>query len=214
VDFAFRMACALVLAGCRDHHRDVGVHHSALETGIGSDLSERFAVPVTASCKVIGVGMRCEAKLDDGTTLPIEVGAEHGDWTWHVSGIVVEKKPLTDYIAAALADIHVDERVDCATVQVLKAGDRATCKLSGGGLAFVQFAADGTGTLELALDAAAAAARGEPVTPQREQELFKISRALEGRQGQSDGEEEAVPGDGGVEDEDAMPQVDGSVAKP
>ena len=64
-------------------------------------------------------------------------------------------------------------------------------------MAFVQFAPDGTASLELALDPATAAARGEVVTPVRDRELTATSHALEPREGESDGEEE-VAGDGGV----------------
>jgi hypothetical protein len=71
------------------------------------------------------------------------------------------------------------------------------CTLSGGGAAFVQVAADGSTTLELALDKASAAARTELVTPERDRELTLQSKRLEDLEGESDGEE-AVAGDGGV----------------
>jgi hypothetical protein len=194
--------------GCRDHHADVGARKSPLESAIERDLTARFVVPVKADCaEVVGMNARCEASLDDGTKLPIVVTSEGKEWAWRVRGVVVEKAALTEFVAAALADLHVDQKVDCTpAVHVVQPGERTTCKLSGGGLAFVQIAADGNARLELDLDAASAAARGELVTPERERELIKISKDLDGRAGASDGEEE-VTGDGGVD----QPGEDGGV---
>jgi len=170
-----------------------------LETGIARDLTERLKVPVSASCTLIaGMASKCEASLGDGTKIPIEVRSDKKDWAWRVVGIVVEEQEIASQVKAALADLHVDQRVDCAPrVHVVAAGDRIACKLSGGGLAFLQIAADGTTSLELALDPAAASARGELVTPDKERELFEVSKSLESREGQSDGEEE-VPSDAGT----------------
>jgi hypothetical protein len=205
--------CLLALVGCRDRHAAEQARKSPLETAIARDLTARFSTPVTASCALIAgtIAAKCEASLADGTRVPIEVGTDHEDWTWRVAGIVVEQKPMTDYVSDALADLHVDQKVDCSpAVHVVQPGDRIACKLSGGGLAFVRVAADGTASLELELDPHAAAARGEIVTPQRDSELVKISRGLEGLEGESDGEEEATP-DGGVPTD---LQGDGGVAKP
>lgn len=208
-----RIVVLLALVGCRDRHAAEGARKSPLETAIARELTARFATPVTASCALIAgtIAAKCEAALADGTKIPIEVGTDHKDWTWRVAGIVVEQKPITDYIASELADLHVDQKVDCSpAVHVVQPADRIACKLSGGGLAFVRVAADGTASLELELDPLAAAARGEIVTPQRDGELAKISRGLEGLEGESDGEEEAVP-DGGLPTD---LQGDGGVAKP
>jgi hypothetical protein len=189
----------LALVACGDRRADVGAKKSPLEIAIAHDLTARFGVTVNADCAVlVGMNAQCEASLADGTKLPISVKGERGDWVWHVSGVVVEQPALTEFVAAALAEIHVDQKVDCTpAVHVVQPGERTTCKLSGGGLAFVQIAADGNAKLELELDAQAARARGEPVTPERDRELIKISKDLEGRAGASDGEEE-VTGDGGV----------------
>ncbi|HUS31492.1 MAG TPA: hypothetical protein VMZ53_23465 [Kofleriaceae bacterium] len=152
-----------------------------------------------AECaELVGMNAQCEASLADGTKLPIDVTTEKGQWSWRLKGVVVEQPALTEFVEKALAELHVDQKVDCTpVVHVVQPGERTTCKLSGGGLAFVQIAADGNARLELELDAAAAKARGEIVTPERDRELIKISRDLEGGAGDSDGEEE-VTGDGGV----------------
>ncbi|HSD90316.1 MAG TPA: hypothetical protein VLB44_22455 [Kofleriaceae bacterium] len=207
-----QIVCLLALAGCRDRHAAERARRSPLETAIARELTARFSTPVTASCAVsAGTITRCEAALADGTKVPIEVGTDHTDWTWRVAGIVVEQKPITDYVTDELADLHVAQKVDCSpAVHVVQPGDRIACTLSGGGLAFVSVAADGTASLELELAPQAAAARGEIVTPQRDGELVKISRGLEGLEGESDGEEEAVP-DGGLPTD---LQGDGGVAKP
>lgn len=147
---------------------------------------------------VAGNPIRCEAVLADGTKLPIAIEADKREWAWHIDGIVVESKTITDHLTGLLADLRVAQTVDCgARFHVVKAGDRMACKLGGGGLAFVRVAADGSTSVELALDSSSAAARGELVTPAREVELFKMSKDLEALDGESDGEEE-VPADGGV----------------
>jgi hypothetical protein len=189
----------LALAGCGDRHGEVAKKKSPLEAAIGRDLTAQFGVSVTASCAVmIGMTARCEAQLADGTKLPIAVNSEKREWAWRVDGVVVEQAALTDFVSAALAEVRVDQKADCRpAVHVVQPGARTTCKLSGGGLAFVQITADGAARLELELDPASAAARGEPVTPERDRELITISKDLEGRAGATDGEEE-VTGDAGV----------------
>lgn len=194
------IVCVLALVSCRDRHAEEALRKSPLETAIARDLTARFATPVTASCVLIAgaIAAKCDAALGDGTKIPIEVGTDHRDWTWRIAGIVVEQRAITDYVSEELGGVHVDQKVDCSpAVHVVQPGDRIACKLSGGGLAFVRVAADGTATLELALDPQAAAARGEIVTPQRDHELVKISKGLEGLEGDSDGEEEAIL-DGGL----------------
>jgi hypothetical protein len=207
VTLGLRIVALLAVVACRDRPAEPGAKKSPLETAIARELTARFSAPVTAECAVmVGMTARCEAHLADGTKLPIAVTSERSEWVWRVNGIVVEQSALTEFVQASLAELHLDQKVDCSpAVHVLAPGDRTTCKLSGGGLAFVQIAADGNARLELALDGAAAAARGEPVTPQRDQELLKISRDLDGRAGATDGEEEVgrdagaeEPGDGGV----------------
>jgi hypothetical protein len=203
VTFGLRIVGLLAVVACRDHHADVGAKKTPLETAITRDLTQRFGVQVSASCAAfVGMNAQCEASLADGTKLPIAVTSEGREWAWRVDGLVVERAALTEFVAGALAELHVDQKVDCTpAVHVVQPGERTTCKLSGGGLAFVQIAADGNARLELALDAAAAAARGELVTPQRDRELIQISKDLEGREGATDGEEETT-GDGGVEPAD------------
>jgi hypothetical protein len=193
------LVMVLTVAACGDREPREIARPSPLETGIARDLVARLGTPVTAHCAVIaGNPIRCEAVLVDGTRLPIAIVPEKRTWAWHVDGVVVESKALVDHVSGVLADLRSSQSVDCgARIQVVKPGDRIACKLGGGGLAFVRVAADGATSLELALDAAAAAARGELVTPERDVELSKISKGLEALEGESDGEE-AVPGDGGV----------------
>lgn len=191
--------CLLTLISCSDQKASETRRHSPLETGIARDLTERLHISVSASCTLIaGMASKCEASLQDGTKIPIEVKSDKKDWAWRVAGIAVEQSELESYVKTALGDLHVDQRVDCSpAVHVVTAGDRIACKLSGGGLAFLQIAADGNASLELALDPAAAAARGELVTPEKERQLLEVSKSLESREGQSDGEEE-VPSDAGT----------------
>jgi len=101
------------------------------------------------------------------------------------------------FVEDALASVHAVQMVDCGRpVQVLRTGESLVCKLGGGGVALVSIAADGEATVELELDVAAAAARTELTTPDRERELVQQSKALEDLGGETDGEE-ATP-DAGV----------------
>jgi hypothetical protein len=188
----------LTLCACGDH-KPSGARKSPLETAIARELTAKIAEPVTASCAmVLGKPTTCEATLADGTKLPIEIGHEAKDWAWRVNGLVIQTGPIATHIAATLKDLAIEQQVTCgARIAFIEPGGRLGCKLSRGGMAFVQFAKDGTTSLELDLDAASAAARGELVTPERDRELTAISKALESLEGESDGEEE-VRSDGGV----------------
>lgn len=201
--FAIRVVTLLAVVGCRDRHSDHGIRKSLLETAIEHELTARFGQPATASCNtILRIKPHCTAYLGDGAQVPIAVDPDRdGGWQWRVNGFIVEQTALTEYIAGALAELHVDQKVDCTpSVHVVESGERTTCKLSGGGLAFVQIAADGNAHLELELTPAGAAARGEPVSLEREHELLKTSKSLEGRAGVNDGEEDEATGDGGVEE--------------
>src|SRR5439155_25911510 len=132
--------------------------------------------PVTVSCAIA----TCRAELA-GLALPIRVAADGSAWAWNVDGRVVDTAPIAAYVDGMLADLHVKQTASCgAKVVYLPRGERLACALSGGGRAFVDVAPGGALAVELALDRAAAAARGEPSTPERDRELDKMSRALEG----------------------------------
>jgi hypothetical protein len=194
-----QLVALLTLVACGDRKPSKGARKSPLETAIARDLTARISEPVTASCAmVLGAPAKCEAALADGTKLPIEIANEGKEWAWRVVGLVVETRPIATHIAATLADLKLAQQANCgARIAYVEPGGRLGCKLSGGGMAFVRFAPDGTTSLELDLDPASAAARGELVTPERDRELTGISKALEHLEGASDGEEE-VPSDGGV----------------
>ncbi len=189
----------LTLVACGDRERSTGARKSPLETAIARDLTAKLAQPVSATCVMAAsLPAKCEAALTDGTKLPIEIASEGNEWAWHVSGLVVETAPIAAHVDAALRDLKLVQHASCgASFAFVAAGERLACKLSGGGTAFVRIAKDGTTSLELDLDAASAAARGELVTPERDRELTEISKALERLEGESDGEEE-IPADGGV----------------
>ena len=183
----------LVTIACRD---DAAASRSPLETAIARSLTARFGIPVAVACDM--AVPHCEAKFFDGTKLPIQVRSEGKDVVWRIAGMVVDTARIVTRVNTELTELGVAQRASCGTrIQLVKPGDRIGCKLSGGGMAFARVTADGTTSLEIALDAATAAARGETVTPARDQELAKMSRGLEALDGESDGEE-ALPRDGGV----------------
>lgn len=187
------------IVACGGGERTEIARKSPLETAIARELTATLREPASATCTMVAnLPVTCEAALADGTKLPIEITSEGKEWAWRVGGRVVETAPITEYVNASLADLHVAQHANCGPRIVFVApDDRVGCKLSGGGMAFVRFAEDGTASLELAIDPASAAARGEAVTPARDLDLTATSHALEAREGESDGEEE-VPADGGV----------------
>lgn len=189
----------LTLVACGDRKPSEGARKSPLETAIARDLTAKLSQPVTVTCESInGVPSKCEATLADATKLPIGIASEGKEWAWHVAGLVVETQPIVTHVEATLGDLKLAQKANCGgRFAYVEPGGRLACKLSGGGIAFVKFAKDGTASLELDLDAKSAAARGELVTPERDRELTAISKALETLEGESDGEEEVVP-DGGV----------------
>lgn len=188
----------LALCACRDSGPS-GARKSPLETAIARDLTARLAMPVAVTCATIANIATCEASLADGQQLPIEVKSEGEEWAWRVDGLVVETAPIAEHVDGILRDLAIDERASCGPrIAFVAPGDRLACKLSGGGIAFVSFADDGTTSLELDLDPASGSARGEVVTPERDRELTGISRALERLEGES-GEAEDVAGHGDVD---------------
>ena len=189
-----------MILACRDRDGSGGhVRPSPVETAIARELTAKLAVPVTARCITAPtIPATCEAVLLDGTTLPIEIEADGGEWAWRVAGRVIESAVIARHVDATLAEMKIAQRAHCGLRLVFVAqGGRIGCKLTGGGMAFVHVKDDGSTSLELALDPASASARGEAVTPQRERELTRMSLDLERLEGESDGEEE-VPPDGGV----------------
>ncbi len=190
---------ALALAACGDRQARENPAPTPLERAISSDLGTRFHTSATTRCAIVaGNPVKCEATLADRTTLPIEIKSERAEWVWRVAGTVVETTPVATWVNGELSALNIAQTADCGPkVVVLQKGERVACKLTGGGIAFVAIDKDGDASLELELDAAAAAARAETITPERDREIMSISKALDGREGQSDGEDE-VPADGGV----------------
>jgi hypothetical protein len=193
------VTCATLLA-CHDRERATTAPRSPLETGIARDLTARFRTSVTASCtQLMSAPLRCTAVLADGTELPIALEtAATDEWGWRVDGLVVEARALVEYVEGELSSLGVAQTAACGeSLQVVEPGGRVSCTLSGGGVAFVTLDAGGQPSLELALDAAAAAARSELVTPDRARALEQQSRALQYLEWESDGED-SVAVDGGV----------------
>jgi hypothetical protein len=192
---------AMTVLGCSERQaRENTRRASPVETAIARDLTARFGTSVTVTCRTLaGAPTGCSAKLADGTSMSIVMeNASKDEWGWRIDGRVIESKTIAAYVQEQLATIGGKQTAACGPpIAVVKAGDRIACALSGGGVAFVQIAPDGTTTLELDLDATSAAARAEPVTPERERELTTRSKALETLEWESDGEEQ-VPADAGV----------------
>jgi hypothetical protein len=187
--------CFVTASGCRDRSGGEAAKRTPLETAIARDLTARFGTPVTVIC----TAGACRATLADKTTMPIVVdSATAGAWDWRIDGRVVEGNAIATYVEGELAALKITETVTCGPpVQVVRPGERVACTLWGGGAAFVPVDADGSTTLERALDKASAAGRAELVTPERDRELTEQSKRLEDLDGESDGEE-AVATDGGL----------------
>jgi hypothetical protein len=198
--FWLALVCVVTASGCRDRQARQNAPRSPVETAIARDLTARFGTPVTVACTVVaGVPVACTATLADRTAMPIAIeNANKAEWGWRVDGKVIDGGAIAAYVEGELAPLNIHEAVTCGPrVQIVRPGERVSCTLSGGGAAFVHVAADGSTTLELALDKESAAARAELVTPYRDRALTEQSKRLEALEGESDGEE-AVATDGGV----------------
>jgi hypothetical protein len=192
VSFRLPFVLLLTVIACRDREVGAPPRSTRFEDTIAHDLAARFGTSATVHCEiVVGVPVRCTGKLADGTELPITIeNASKDEWGWKVKGRVVETKLVVPFVTDALAAVHADQTVDCGPpVQLLPASATVVCKLGGGGMALVSFADDGEASVELELDPASAAARTELVTPDRERELARQSKALENLGGETDGEE-------------------------
>ena len=103
---------------------------------------------------------------------------------WHVDGLLVVSDPIESYLRDVLAEVGAVQEVRCAPrIRIVAAGDRIECWLGGGGIAFATIAADGSFTIELALDHATGEARSVDLP---ERGLSEHSRSLE-----TDGSDEA-----------------------
>ncbi len=174
------IALALALgpaSGCRGRDDDAAPSTaSPLEAAIARQLGRLANASISITCSMSPP--RCVAATLDGATLPIALASEGGAWTWRVDGLFVRAQALETIVSGALTDLEVPQTVRCGPrVQRLAPDDRVTCTLGRGGRAFVVVHADGSTVLELALDAAAGAARSEVVTEAND-------RALEQRSGQ------------------------------
>ena len=179
---SFRLPCALALIACSTpdpHHLRVSAR---LEIEIARGLTARFAVAVTTQCSFIaGMPFDCKGVFPDRTALPIAVNrARPGPgWDWRIEGQVVETGPVAAHVAGMLTDLGVAQTVTCGPmIRRIEPGERIACKLSGGGVAFVDVAGDGTTAYELAIEPAAAGARGEQITVLRDRELSSTSTSL------------------------------------
>jgi hypothetical protein len=122
----------------------------------------------------------CAVRLPDGTDVPIDLTWTARGWDWRVRGLLITTDEIEAYLRDEVSDLGAPQGVRCAPkIRVITAGERIECWLARGGKAFVTVRADGTTAIELAMDATAANARSELVTPARERELDSASRALE-----------------------------------
>src|SRR5262249_24967675 len=136
---------------------------------------------------IVGIPIACHAKLPDGSDVRIRVTSAAGAWEWQLEDRI-DTAAVQAYVDGVLGDLGLAQTARCPP---LSRERRIACALSGGGVAFVDVAASGQLSLELALDAAAATARSVP-TPQRD--LVRMSRALQ----RLDDEDDEPPEDGGI----------------
>jgi hypothetical protein len=165
-----------VVAACGSGDRPRG--RSPVERAIDKTLGARFGTAVVTRC--FEHAPVCEAKLADGSSLPISVMRRGTSWEWHVIGLVVTADKLEAYLRAEVAELGAPQGVQCAPqVHRITAGDRIECSLARGGKGFITVRGDGSLSVEVVLDATSANARSERITPARDLELIRASRALE-----------------------------------
>jgi hypothetical protein len=180
---AHRLALLLsCVVACGRREPEAPLRRSPLETAIARELTASLGVPVTTRCVIIAGVAGCRAWAGS-VEMPIVVENHRGEWTWEVEGRFVNVAPIAAQIAGELADLGVQQTVDCGA-PVARIDDRLGCALSGGGSAFVTVADDGRVDLELAIDPAVAGVRSE--TPR---DLTKTSRDLENLGGDEEADE-------------------------
>lgn len=163
---------------------------TAMERAIAEQLAARVGVPVRVLCTA--QAERCRGILPDHSELPIVVEAT-GDW--HIEGLLIVSDPIEAYLREAITELGAAQDVKCVPkIRIVSAGDRIECQLGGGGIAFATIAADGSFTIELALDHATGSARSVEIS---DRELTEQSRVLE-----TDGGAEAAAPEPEPEDED------------
>jgi hypothetical protein len=130
----------------------------------------------------------CAAWLPDGDHIPIITWPnKNNEWEWRVSGLVVASDTLERYLRDVIGDMGAPQDVTCSPkVRRIAPGDRVQCSLAQGGKAFVTVREDGSTSVEVELDKAAADARSEELTPARDEQMTKTSRALERAEGEDD----------------------------
>lgn len=170
--------------------RDQAHSSSILERTIDAELGKRLGVGVSTRC--FGLLPACVTLLPDGGALPIVLERIGTSWEWHVDGVVITTDALDRYLREEVADLGAPQDVRCAPrIRRIVPGERIECWLEHGGKAFVVVRLDGSTSVEIVLDAAAAAARSEPVTPANDDALSRTSRSLE--DAEEDGEDDDQP---------------------
>ncbi len=159
---------------------------------IDAALHDRFGVAVTVRCPFYLPA--CRALLPDGTALSISLRPAGAELEWRVDGLVITTDEIEAYLRDELADLGAAQGVRCAPrIRHVQPDERIECWLANGGKAFVTVHVDGTTSVELALDLASANARSEVVTPKRDHELLRLSRALENNDDDDEDEPEPAP---------------------
>lgn len=174
---------------CRNDH--AGHVASSLERAIATSIGERLGVPVVARCWGL---VACVTVMPDGDRIPIVTWpSSGGEWEWRVDGLLVASDVLERYLRDVVGEMGAPQDVKCAPkLRRIAPGDRVDCWLANGGKAFVTVRADGSTSVEVELDKRAADARLEVVTPARDEQMTKTSRALEGT---DDGDGDEPPTD-------------------
>ncbi|MGE0398525.1 MAG: hypothetical protein AB7T06_17595 [Kofleriaceae bacterium] len=173
----------------------MGHDASPLERSIAASIGERLGVPVVARCMGL---VACVTLLPDGDHIPIVTWpGKDGAWEWRVDGLLVASDVLERYLREVVREMGAPQDVRCSPkLRRIAPEGRVECWLANGGKAFVTVRADGTTSVEVELDKAAADARSEVVTPARDDEMTRSSRALEREEGDGeDGDEPAAPTD-------------------
>lgn len=178
----FLAALLFCVVACNGGEPRAPLRNSPLESAIARELTQQLGVPVTTRCVIVAGVAECRAWAGS-VELPIVVENHRGEWTWQVEGRFANTAPIATQIAGELADLGVQQTVDCGA-PVARIDGRLACKLSGGGSAFVTVARDGRVELELAIDPAAAGVRSE-----EPRDLTKTSRDLENMGGDDDEDE-------------------------
>lgn len=169
-----RCAIAVIVAGCGGSEGGGG----GVEEGVRRGLARELGVEVgEVRCPAGALPKVCRARIGEAA-IDVRVADASDGIAWEVDGFVIATAPIEVAVGIELDELGIETTADCGPAYVVtEVGARIACALGTGGAAWARIIDDdGRFALEIAVDAAAAAARTAEID---DAELERRSRALD-----------------------------------